>query len=147
MPKPKYETHFCEACQAEHKLTQNQWPFWASKIVGTKTLYWCSKGIDCAGCKKIHRKSGITKGITDPVTLTTKWLCNKWFKSHGNGEIDFSQFSTQEVLSGVPYGEDRDPAFGKDTEDHSIVHTQQTEALGEALDILEEQEEAEGKWR
>ena len=146
MPKPTYTTHFCQACQTEHTLKDNQWPFWASKELDGKAVYWCSKGIDCAGCKKIHPKIGVTKGITDKQTLQTKWLCSKWFKKHGNGQIDFSQYSTQEVLSGVPYGEDRDPSFGPDTEDHSVVHTQQTEALGEALDTLEEQEEAEGRW-
>lgn len=134
MPNPKHISHYCEACQKSHQIITDAWNYWRTKRVGKTKLYWCHKGIDCAGCGHVHRKNGISKLIGD------KWYCNKWFKKTGNGQIDFSQYSPQEVVSGVPYGLDRDASYGPDTEDHSIVHGAQTEALEQALIEVEEQD-------
>lgn len=141
MPNPKQVTHFCQACRKEHSLTISAWVYWRSKPAPEcdhtgcgcpQYLYWCDKGIDCAGCGHIHRKTGISKLKGD------KWFCSKWFKKTGNGQIDWSQWSPQDVMSGVPYGLERDKAYGPDTEDHSIVHGAQVQAVEQALDELEE---------
>lgn len=146
MSKPKKLTHYCEACQTKHTFIENQFPFWKSKPHNGKTIYWCNKGIDCAGCKTVHTKNGITKGLSHPSGKTI-WLCSKWFKRHGSGQIDFSQWSPQEVLSGVHLGEQRDPEYGADTEDHSIIHAEQEGKMEEALDELFEEEVLDGRWR
>lgn len=145
MPKPKQITHYCEACHTKHTLIEGVWPFWNSAVrtinvggVPTKTTYWyCNKGVDCAGCKTIHTRTGITKSLVDPQSGATYWICNKWFKQTGNGQVQWDNWSPQEVMSGVHYGEDRVARYGPDTEDHAIVHGEQVKALGEALDEIE----------
>jgi len=146
MPKPKQLTHFCEACQVKHTFIENKWPFWNYKEQNGKKIYWCNKGIDCAGCKKIHKRIGITKTVDLPDGRVL-WLCNKWFKKHGNGEIDWENWSPQEVMSGVHMGFDRDKEYGPDTENHSIVMAEQKGQMEEALDILQEEEVLDGRWR
>lgn len=140
-------THFCESCQEQHTLIENVWSYWRTKIQDGKQIYWCARGIDCAGCHRVHEKIGVTKGVPHPETGKTIWFCQKWFKSHGNGQIDWSIWSPQEVVSAVHLGEEREKIYGPDTEDHSVVHTAQKQQMIEALTELEEQEELEGRWR
>jgi len=142
MTKP---THYCQACKKKHSL-DNTFSFWKSKQHNGKTIWWCNKGIDCAGCKTVHAKTGITKGLPHPSGKTL-WFCSKWFKRHGNGEIDFEQWSPQEVMSGVHLGFDREERFGADTENHDIVHGQQEGEMKQALDELYEEEVLDGRWR
>ena len=104
-------------------------------IKGEKPIFYCNKGIDCAGCKKVHKKNGITKGINHPSGKTL-WLCAKWVDKFGNGEIDWETWSPQEVMSGVHLGEDRDKVYGEDTENHDIVQGAQVEAMEQSLDEL-----------
>lgn len=146
MPKPTKLTHYCQACQTKHTFIENQFPFWKSKEHNGETLYWCNKGIDCAGCKTIHPKTGITKGLEHPSGKTI-WLCNKWFKRYGTGDIDWDIWSPQEVMSGVHLGEERDAAYGADSENHSIVQGEQVQNMTQALDELEELEELDGRWK
>lgn len=138
MPNPKEITHYCTACQKEHTFIENEWPFWNSKEVNGETIYWCNKGIDCAGCKKVHKRNGITK--SKEKNGTTLWICAKWINGHGNGEIDWDMYSPQEVMSGVHLGMKRDKVYGEDTENHDIVHAEEVKAVDQELTELEELE-------
>lgn len=146
MPKPTKLSHYCVACNEEHTFIEDQPPFWKEKKIKSRvlgesyshTVYYCNKGIDCAGCKSIHQRTPVTKNFTNPDTGETYWVCNKWFKTTGNGEIQWDNWSPQEVMSGVHLGEARVERLGKDTEDHSIVQSQQVEDLGQVLDEVEE---------
>jgi len=143
--KPTKITHYCEACKEKHTLIENQWPFWNQKNQDGRVVFWCSKGIDCVGCKKIHKREGIIKGR--PGEHGTQWYCDRHFKTHGNGEVVWENYSPQEVLSGVHMGFERDKVYGEDTEDHTIVHNQQLKEYEQALDELEEKEAEEAGWK
>lgn len=146
MPKPKKLNHYCVACNTEHTFIEDQFPFWYEKIikgkylgkVAYKSVYYCNKGIDCSGCKSIHKREGVTKILTDPETQKTYQVCSKWFKSRGNGEVEWDNWSPQEVMSGVHFGEERVKRYGPDTEDHSVVQSQQVTDLEQVLDEVEE---------
>lgn len=81
----------------------------------------------CSGCNKTHDDvQWIGKGHE------TKWYCHK-FASPPKG-INYDNFSPQEIVSGVHLGMPRQEVWGPDTEDHSVVHAKQVQALGESLE-------------
>jgi len=139
MTNPKEITHYCTACKTEHTFIENEWPFWNLKMIDEKPVFWCNKGLDCAGCKTVHRKNGITKSYNHPSGMTL-WLCAKHINGHGNGEIDWDMYSPQEVMSGVHLGMEREKVYGEDTENHDIVHAQELEAVDQTLQELGELE-------
>lgn len=139
MPKPKKITHHCSACNKKHSLSEDDWEFWSHKIdEHDNDVWWCNKGIDCAGCQKVHKKNGQTKLVSHPSGKTI-YLCAKWAK-FGNGQIDWDTWSPQEVMSGVHLGMERDKVYGADTENHDIVQSEQEEAMDQALTELQEAE-------
>lgn len=132
---------YCQACKKRHSLEVSSWVDWDKKILGKKTVYYCPKGMDCAGCKMIHTRTPsithCTRQDRETGEKITGWYCEKWVGSSPPSMAQrMSGMSPQDVVSGVHLGMPRQEIWGKDTEDYSTEVAPLKQELAQALEEI-----------
>jgi hypothetical protein len=114
----------CFVCKEIHEFPNWRWK---AKRIANKKVWYCSKGIDCLGCKELHlNDTGGSKIIRNGE------ICRKHFNAKPTTRERIRNMSTEQLLSGGLHGMPNQ--FGRDSEDYTpAIRQQEHKTLKEAL--------------